>query len=81
MSKSKSKIVDLVQSEDGTYEPKRERGKFNVKGKGLVKHNKDEKPKYIMESHADDFLNGIDIGLDFIDKVMPRVDRFLKLRG
>lgn len=83
MSKSRTKIVDLEMSEDGSYEPKRVRDKSipNSKGKGLVKTPLNEKPKFIRESHADEFLAGMDLGLDFIENLMPRVDRFLKLRG
>lgn len=82
MSK-KSKVVDLVLNEDGSYEPKRERDKSisNSKGKGLIKTPKGEKPKYIRENHADEFLSGIDIGLDLLENVMPRINRFLRLRG
>lgn len=79
----KSKVVDLVLNEDGSYEPKRERDRSisNSKGKGLIKTPKGEKPKYIRETHADEFLNGVDVGLDLIEKIMPRIDRFLRLRG
>jgi len=82
MSK-KSKVVDLVLSEDGSYEPKRERNKSipNSKGKGLIKVSKGEKSKYIMENHADEFLSGLDMGLDLLENVMPRINRFLRLRG
>lgn len=40
-----------------------------------------DKPKYILENNADEFLSGIDLGLDFIEKVVPRVERLLRLRG
>lgn len=79
---SKSKIVDLKKCEDGSYSPKREKDKVkNLKGTGLVCTSKGEKPKYILNDEASDFLSGIDAGLDFIENVVPRVDRFLKLRG
>ena len=82
MSK-KSKVVDLVLNENGSYEPKRERDRtiHNSKGKGLVKAKMGEKPKYLRENHADEFLSGIDIGLGLLESVMPRIDRFLRLRG
>lgn len=83
MSKSHTKVVDLVQSEDGVYEPKRVRDKSvrNSKGKGLTRTPINDKPKLLRENHADEFLMGMDLGLDFIENLMPRVDRFLKLRG
>lgn len=83
MSK-KSKVVDLVLSEDGSYEPKRVKERTRPKeaiGKGLIRVPKDEKPKYIRENHADEFLSGLDMGLDLLENVMPRINRFLRLRG
>jgi len=85
MSKSKTnKIVDLKICSDGSYAPE----DTNVKSKthhkskgGLIKTPMDEKPKFIRENHADEFLSGIDIGLDFLENVVPRVERFMKLRG
>jgi hypothetical protein len=80
----KSKVVDLVLNEDGSYEPIKKNDEFQgtrCKGKGLVKTPMGEKPKYIRENHADEFLSGIDAGLDLIDKFVPRIERFLRLRG
>lgn len=78
-----SKIVDLVMSEDGSYSPKRvvDKQSPNHKGKtGLVHTPKDEKPKYILGNEADEFLAGVDVGLDLVEAVGIRVNRFLKLR-
>jgi hypothetical protein len=83
MSK-KSKVVDLVLNEDGEFEPIRESDKFQGsrgKGKGLIKTPMWEKPKYIRENQADEFLSGIDTGLDLIERFVPRLERFLRLRG
>ena len=88
MSKQKPKIVDLELSGDGTYGTKDTLNIKKVKPlKGIVARNttrsmpKGEKPKYVLENNADHFLGGIDVGLDFLDNVIPRVERFLKLRG
>lgn len=79
MSKS-SKIVDLEICGDGSYSPKRTIKNIPAKNKNFISHKKD-KPKYLLRNDADDFLNGIDAGLDFLDEIVPRVDRFLRLRG
>jgi len=78
-----TKIIDLEKNSDDEYTPKRSRNRSipNSKGKGLVKTPKGEKSATFRENHADEFLNGIDAGLDLIEKVMPRLDRFLRLRG
>lgn len=76
------KVVDLVVGEDGSYAPKRvyDRSKPN-NTTGIVRPPKGEKPKYIMSNDADEFLAGIDVGLDLVEAVGIRVNRFLKLRG
>lgn len=79
-----TKIIDLEKDSDGEYTPKRAKDKGvpkEYRGTGLVRTPKGEKPRYMRENHADEFLNGIDVGLDLIEKVMPRLDRFLRLRG
>jgi hypothetical protein len=85
---SKKDIVELEMDEDGSYAPvktkeKKDNKKAIQKSKayGRDKYSPDSKPMIFKESHADDFLSGVDAGLDFIDKVMPRVERFLRLRG
>jgi hypothetical protein len=77
---AKSKIVDLVPSEDGSYAPKgsivpAKKKKASNMSKG------DNKPKYVLSKDADEFLAGIDVGLDLMDSVGLRVDRFLRMRG
>ena len=76
---SKSKIVDLEMNSDGAYAPK------TTKTKSVVKHkytdSNSSKPKYLQHRDVDEFLNGIDVGLDLLDTVVPRIDRFLGLRG
>jgi hypothetical protein len=74
---AKSKIVDLVPSEDGSYAPK---GSI-VPAKKKKASKVDSKPKYMLSRDADEFLAGIDVGLDLIDSVGLRVDRFLRMRG
>jgi hypothetical protein len=84
MGKSKSKIVDLIVGEDGSYTPKRSTKEKNGAVPCRVKISdvgKTNKPKYMLENNADHFLGGLDVGLDFLDNVVPRVERFLKLRG
>lgn len=73
MSKPHTKIIDLEVCEDGTYVSKHDK-------KIVLKKVRKSKEKYDRRE-ADDFLNGIDAGLDFLDEIVPRVDRFLKLRG
>lgn len=82
MSRDKD-IVELEMGEDGAYAPKGIKAKSKKKEKQAYGHNhpSDAKPKYFLDSSADEFLSGIDAGLDFIDKVVPRMERFLKLRG
>lgn len=83
-NKPSSRVVDLVVDEDGTYRPKRvhiEKPK-KVKNNALFMPTKERRPKYsIADTNADEFLSGIDVGLDFIDNVIPRVERFLRMRG
>jgi hypothetical protein len=80
----KSKIVDLEVCEDGSYSPK---DTLNIKKidplKGIKPKEKTtkEKPKYTQSKDVDEFLAGIDVGLDLLDEVMPRIGRFLRLRG
>lgn len=78
-------IVELEMDEDGAYAPK-DTVKVRKGNKTAAQKNRDrfhstEKPKYMLENHADEFLGGIDLGLDFIEKVVPRVERLLRLRG
>ena len=77
MSKAKNKVVDLEMGSDGTYTTK------TLKNTQALVRNKPKggKLKYVLENNADQFLGGIDLGLDFLDKIVPRVERFMRLRG
>lgn len=79
MSKQKPKIIDLEESEDGTYTAKNSKSNIVVRESSNI--SKNGKAKYVIENNADQFLNGLDVGLDFLDKVVPRIERFLRLRG
>jgi hypothetical protein len=74
---SKKDIVDLVPNEDGSYAPKTTASKAVTKA---VKVDKTVKKKYNREK-ADNFIGGLDAGLDFVEEIGLRVDRFLRLRG
>jgi hypothetical protein len=76
----KSKIVDLEISSDGSYAPKRAKEYKPKRAKEFIHHAKEDKPKYLLRNDADDFLNGIDIGLDFVETIGTRVNRFLGLK-
>jgi hypothetical protein len=74
-----SKIVDLEMSKDGSYSPKEAKNKSVSK----VAHNKREdrdKPKYTQHRDADEFLAGLDAGLDFVENIKLRAIRILGLR-
>lgn len=79
MSRPK-KVVDLVVGEDGTYAPQKAYKKPKPTKTGIVRTPIGEKPKYLLGCDADEFLAGVDVGLDFVDAVSLRVSRFLKLR-
>jgi hypothetical protein len=83
MSKPKTpKVIDLEPCSDGSYAQANTKSKAHHKTKGgLIKTPIGEKPKYIRENHADEFLRGVDAGLDFLDSIVPRVERLFKLRG
>lgn len=77
---NKSKIVDLVASEDGSYDTKGTKTRAVVK----VSHHKEktakEKHKYMMPSGVDEFLSGVDVGLDLVESIKIRAIRMLNLR-
>ena len=78
---SKSKIVDLKLSEDGTYSPKQVKNKvLNIREKEPTKFGRGEKPKYTMTDEASEFLSGIDVGLDFVEAIRDRAIRIMGLR-
>jgi hypothetical protein len=82
MAKS-SKIVDLQKCEDGTYSPKNTLNISKIsKLKGIVPIvKKEEKPKKLRTpTEADEFLVGLDAGLDFVEAIKSRAIRFMGLR-
>lgn len=74
----KPKIVDLEVCEDGSY------GTKESKPKAVVKAEKHTKPKhtvpYAVPTGVDEFLSGVDVGLDLLDAVKIRAIRILGLR-
>lgn len=75
MSKKKD-IVDLVQDSDGSYtvaEKKVVRSSYPVSKQQPKKPNR-------RNENVEQFLSGMDIGLDFMEGLSKRVDRILKLR-
>ena len=78
---SKPKIVDLVPAEDGSYAPKGSIVPAKSKNKKKYDYKNEKQPKYTVNKEADEFLAGIDVGLDLVDKFVPRLERFLKMRG
>ena len=78
--------VELEKGEDGVYiakvtKEKKKSKRVGNNSSGMTYGRTGDKPKYILENNADEFLSGIDLGLDFIEKVVPRVERLLRLRG
>ena len=75
----KSKIVDLQKCEDGTYSPSKK-----SKTKAIVKSDKVKMQEKYNKHHAnpgaDEFLAGIDVGLDFVEAVRSRVTRIMGMR-
>lgn len=82
MSK-KSKIVDLVMGEDGTYSekgtgPSTRKKSSHIGGKKIAeafKSKKDTEPP-----NVDEFFSGVDSGLNFVENVNRRLNRFMGLR-
>lgn len=81
---SKPKIVDLQKCEDGTYSPKDTLNISKIsklKGiKPVVKKEDKHKHKYGIPSGVDEFLAGVDVGLDLVDVVKIRALRIMGLR-
>lgn len=71
--KKKMDIVDLVESEDGTY-------RTDIKTR-VVENRSKLKSKLKQKDHSQDFFDGLDAGLDFVEGIGRRVDRFMKIRG
>ena len=86
---NKSKVVDLVMGEDGTYSEKNtkpskpsksvrkypERVIGNSRSAEKFKNNKDTLPP-----NVDEFFSGLDSGLSFVEGISSRVGRFMGLR-
>ena len=70
MSKKKEEIVDLIPSEDGVY---------STESRHCPVPIKDEKPKKA-NKNLEEFFDGMDIGLEFVEGMSKRVSRMLKLR-
>ena len=75
---SNTKVIDLELNSEGAYS---EAGKEIKRNVTTVKSKQRTKVSQKRQDNSDTFLGGIDIGLDLIEKVVPRVERFLKLRG
>jgi hypothetical protein len=75
MSEKEKDIVDLIPSEDGVYSTKDTRHLTTVKKK--VSKEKEVKKTY---KNMDDFFEGVDAGLDFLEGMDKRLKRILKLR-
>jgi hypothetical protein len=83
----KSKVVDLQKCEDGTYSHK---DTLNIKKisklkgiKSIVKKENisyKDKSKHMIPSGADEFLTGLDAGLDFVEAMKSRALRIMGLR-
>ena len=74
---SKDKIVDLELSEDGTYGTEMSKTKAVAKVKVVAKHIRN---KHMIPSGADEFLSGLDVGLDFVEAMKSRAMRIIGLR-
>ena len=86
---NKSKIVDLVMGKDGTYSEKNtepskphkpiKKYPSNIIGSSKkaesFKNNKDTLPPNVNE-----FFSGLDSGLDLVEGISSRVERFMGLR-
>ena len=80
---NKSKVVDLVMGEDGAYS---ERGtSTSNKSTNKLQMSKTAQFKLnnadaVLPTDVEEFFNGLDFGLDFIEGVRSRVGRFMDLR-
>jgi hypothetical protein len=72
------KVVDLEMGEDGAYTPgKKSKTKEVVKGK-QTKFK--EQVKYSLPSEANEFLAGVDVGLDLVEAIKIRAARIMGIR-
>lgn len=74
------KIVDLVVGEDGIYSPKDHKTKAVTKTVRNKEHKTNGKHKYMIPSGVDEFLSGIDVGLDLVENIKVRAIRMMGLR-
>jgi len=79
---SKPKIIDLEIDKDGSYSPKDNKTKAVTKTvhKKSNGYSANGKHKYMMPSGVDEFLSGMDVGLDLVDAIKVRAIRILGLR-
>lgn len=88
---TKSKIVDLVLGEDGSYsekgmKPSTSKGTKctkNTKGKqiGSSKIAQEFKSKKNIEPpNVEEFFNGLDSGINFLEGISRRISRIVSLR-
>ena len=75
-----SKIVDLEVCEDGSYSSKGTKAKAVVKSAHSKGHKTNGKHKYMISSGVDEFLSGIDVGLDLVENIKVRAIRMMGLR-
>lgn len=75
---SKDKIIDLEISTDGTYYTQKSIKPHKSPKPPKIVHNKQEIKQ--VNSQADEFLGGLDVGLDFVESIGIRVNRILNLR-
>lgn len=83
---SKSKIIDLEMGEDGTYSeksvlPSKPIKKYPKKviGNSTIAKNF-KKKKDTVPANVDEFFNGLDCGLSFVEELSSRVNRIMNLR-
>jgi hypothetical protein len=71
-------IVDLHMSEDGTYIPgKKSKEKDIAKIKDRIEH---KAKRGTGTAPADEFLAGVDVGLDLVDAIKIRALRIMGMR-
>lgn len=77
---SKDKTIELKIGEDGVYSPSVK----EIKTKAVTKYTKQsqeqKKPKYGLSKDVDEFLAGLDVGLDLVDGIKVRAMRIMGLR-
>lgn len=76
--KSNEDIVDLVAGKDGVYSTE-------SKHHPVPKKRDNKLPKYVKRApvsreNMDEFFDGMDVGLEFLEGMQSRIDRMFKLR-